>query len=193
MFSFSVDEFANALGLGYYFLVYGVGAIAMALSIMAFQLKHRVSIILCSAIGQTCWVAHFLLQGDLTSAIACGLSAIMLAVFSKKEKWRWSTSPYSSAAFIIILSGFSLLSFEDWRDVFPLLAGIFAVIANSRSSEKRLRQFSIFWCLFWLMNSISKFYFVALANDLLCTISTVVALVRYREKKGTLPNENESC
>lgn len=184
MLSFSVDAFANALGFWYYILVYGVGAIAMALSIVAFQFKHRVTIILSNFFGQTCWVVYFLLQGDVTSAIACGLSAIMLAVFSRKDKWKWSTSPYSIAAFIIILSGFSLLSFETWKDIFPLLAGIFAVIANSRASEKRLRQFSIFWCLFWLLNSISKMYPVALANDLLCTVSTVVSLVRYREKKA---------
>jgi len=182
MLSFSVEEFANALGFGYYILVYGVGLVAMTLSIIAFQFKHRVTIILSNFFGQTCWVIYFLLQGDLTSAIACGLSAIMLAVFSRKDKWKWSTSPYSIAAFIIILSGFSLLSFETWKDIFPLLAGIFAVIANSRSSEKRLRQFSIFWCLFWLLNSTFKMYPVAFANDLLCTVSTIVSLVRYREK-----------
>ena len=188
MLSFSVEGLVNALGFGYYILVYGVGLVAMTLSIMAFQFKHRVTIILCNFFGQSCWVAYFLLQGDVTSAIACALSALMLAVFSRKDKWKWSTSPYSIAAFIIILSGFSLFSFESWKDIFPLLAGIFAVIANSRSSEKRLRQFSIFWCLFWLMNSAFKMYPVALANDLLCTISTVVALVRYREKKETERN-----
>ena len=190
MLSFSVEGFANALGFGYYILVYGVGLIAMALSIMAFQFKHRVTIILCNFFGQSCWVAYFLLQGDLTSAIACALSAVMLAVFSKKDKWKWSTSPWSIAAFIIILSGFSLLSFEGWTDIFPLLAGIFAVIANSRASEKRLRQFAVFWCLFWMLNSISKGYPVALANDLLCTVSTVVALIRYREK-GEAKNGNK--
>ena len=183
MLSYSVEAFANALGFGYYILVYGVGLLAMSLSVIAFQFKHRVTIILANFFGQTCWVAYFLLQGDVTSAIACALSALMLAVFSKKDKWKWATSPYSIAAFIVILSGFSLLSFKGWIDIFPLLAGIFAVIANSRSSEKRLRQFAIFWCLFWLMNSAFKMYPVALANDLLCTVSTVVALVRYREKK----------
>ena len=69
------------------------------------------------------------------------------------------------------------------------MAGVFAVIANSRSSEKRLRQFSVPWCVFWLLNSIFKMYPVALVNDLFCTISTIVALIRYREKgKGSKQN-----
>ena len=183
MFSFSVDGIVAALGKSYSIFVYGTGIIAMLLSIVAFQFKHRATIILSNFLGQTCWVVHFLLQGDLTSAIACALSAIMLAVFSQKERRKWVASPLCIVFFVVLISGFSLLSFKVWSDIFPLLAGVFAVIANSRSDEKRLRQISFFWCLFWLLNSIFKMYPVAFANDLLCTVSTVVALIRYREKK----------
>ena len=190
MFSYSVDGFAEALGFWYYILVYGIGAIAMACSVCSFQFKKRVTIILANCIGQSCWVLHFLLQGDATSAIACGLSAVMLAVFSKKDKWKWATSPLSIGFVIVLISGFSILSFKDWRDIFPLLAGVFAVIANSRSSEKRLRQFGLLWCIFWLMNSITKLYPVALATDAMCTVSAIVSLVRYRDKKKTSIKNN---
>jgi len=181
--NFSVEEFAASLGIWYSVLVYGIGLIAMGLSVIAFQFKHRVTIILSSFFGQSCWVAHFFLQGDLTSAIACALSALMLAVFSKKEKWKWSTHPITVAVFIVLITGFSMLSFAGWMDIFPLLAGVFAVIANSRATERSLRRFSFFWCLFWLLNSIFKRYPVAFANDFLCTVSTVVALIRYRDRK----------
>jgi hypothetical protein len=46
-----------------------------------------------------------------------------------------------------------------------------------------LRRFSLVWCLSWLLNSAFKMYPVAFANDLLCTISTVVALVRYNDNR----------
>lgn len=184
MFSFSVDGLIDALGKSYWILVYAVGLIAMLLSIIAFQFKRRVTIILSNFFGQVSWVLYFLLQGDLTSAIACALSAVMMAVFAKKDKWKWAVSPFTVVLFTVLICGFSLLSFEVWSDIFPLLAGVFAVIANSRSSEKRLRQFSLFWCLFWLLNSIFKMYPVAFANDFLCTVSTVVALIRYRKKNG---------
>jgi hypothetical protein len=95
-------------------------------------------------------------------------------------------------AFIALLSGFSLLSFKVWSDIFPLLAGVFAVIANSRTTEKRLRQFSIFWCVFWLLNSSFKMYPVALVNDLFCTISNIVSLIRYRDKSKKKEIKNDS-
>ena len=183
-----LEQFASALrdnlGTFYYILVYGVGLIAMALSISAFQFKHKVAIILCNFLAQSSWVIYFLLQGDLTSAISCGLSATMLAVFSRQEKWKWVKHPLCIAFFISLFACFSAFSFSVWSDVFPLMAGIFAVIANSRSTEKRLRQFSILWCTSWMINSIFKMYPVAFANDLFCTISTIVALIRYRDKKS---------
>lgn len=183
MLSFSVDEFASALGVFYYVLVYGVGIAAMTMSVVAFQLRHRKSIILCNFLAQVVWVLYFLLQGDLTSAIACALCTVMLAIFSKQSEWSWVKSPYCKALFLVVISGFSLLSFAVWSDIFPFLAGIFAVIANSQSDENRLRKFSLVWCVLWLLNSTFKLYPVAFANDLFCTISTIVALVRYREKK----------
>lgn len=182
MLGFSVDGLKDALGGGYLILVYGVGVLAMLLSVAAFQFKRRVTIILCNFFGQTCWVVYFLLQGDLTSAIACALTAAMLAVFAKKDDWKWVSSPLCILGFGILLAGFPLLSFGVWSDIFPLAAGIFAVVANSRSDERTLRIYSLFWCLSWLLNSAFKVYPVAFANDLLSTVSAAVALRRYRKK-----------
>lgn len=181
--NFSVDEFAAGLGVAYYFLVYAIGISAMILSTVAYQFKHRVSIILCTLFGQLCWVLHFLLQGDLTSAIICALTAVMLAVFAKRDKWNWVKSPLCILSFILIIAGFSVISFAVWSDVFPILAGIFAVIANSRSDERRLRQFSSLFCLFWLMNSAFKLYPVAFVNDFFCLASALISLVRYRKPR----------
>ena len=172
-------------GIGYSVLLWGVGILAMVLSVIAFQFKHRVTIVVFNFLGQSCWVLYFLLQSDFASAVSCGLCAVMLALFSQKDRWKWATGKVSVILFSVIICGFSLLAFASWMDIFPLLAGFFCVIANSRSTEKRLRQFSALWCLSWLINSAIKVYPVAFANDLLCTVSTIVALIRYREKKSS--------
>lgn len=176
-----VSALQGALGFFYYILVYGVGIVAMTLSIAAYQLRRRVSIILCACAGQLCWVAYFFLQGDLASAIACALSAVMLAVFSRKEQWKWATAPATVVFFLIVMTGFSLSSFRSWQDIFPVIAGVFAVLANCQASEKRLRQLAIPWCFFWLCNSIVKFYPIALITDFCGTLSAAIALFRYRE------------
>ena len=181
-----VNQLSEAMGFSYYILVYAIGILAMVFSVIAFQFKKRVTIVVFNCLGQVSWVLHFVLQADMTSAISCGLSAIMLAVFSKKDKWKWATSKVTIIVFVVLISGFSLLTFKVWSDIFPLLAGVFAVIANSRATEKRLRQFSLAWTSSWLLNSTFKMYPVAFANDFMCTASTIIALIRYRDKgKGT--------
>ena len=175
-----VSALQGALGFFYYILVYGIGIVAMTLSVSAYQFRRRVAIILCACAGQLCWIAYFFLQGDLTSAIACALSAVMLAIFSRKDKWPWATSPAMVAFFLVVMGGFSLASFRTWQDIFPVLAGVFAVLANSRATEKRLRQLAIPWCFFWLCNSIVKLYPVAMITDFFCTASAAISLWRYR-------------
>lgn len=179
---FLIEKLIATLGLGYYILVYGIGLLGMIFSVISIQFKHRVTIILCNMLGQILWVAYFLLQGDAISGIACGLSAAILAVFSKKNEWKWATSRITVVVFILILLVFSLFTFKEWADIFPLLAGVFLVIANSQSDEKRLRQFTLPWSILWLLNSTFKMYPVAFVNDLFYTVSTVIALVRYRNK-----------
>lgn len=183
MLGFSVDGLIRAMGHGYYILVYGIGIFAMLLSVIAVHFKRRVTILLVTFLGQSVWIVYFLLQGDLTSAIACAISAVMLSVFAQKDRWKWAVSRGSIVLFLVLLCGFSLLSFRGWTDLFPLLAGVFAVIANSREEEQSIRRYTLLWCVFWLLNSACKLYPVALVNDLSCTVSTVVSLIRYRKKR----------
>ena len=178
---FSAFAITNT-NIGHTIMVYAVGIIAMVVSVIAFQFKHRVTIVLCNFLGQACWVLYFLLQTDFTSAVAGALSAAMIAVFAMKDKWKWATSNICVVAFSVIITVFSIATLATWIDIFPLLAGVFAIIANSRTEEKRIRQFSLLWCGFWLINSILKVYTVAILNDLFMTASTAIALYRYREK-----------
>ena len=179
--SINVQGLTDAMGIGYYILVYAIGILAMAFSVSAIQFKHRVTVIIMNFLGQVFWIAYFVVQGDLTSAIACALSAVMLAVFAKSDKWKWALHPVTIAFFIVVLSGFSLLTFKTWSDIFPVSAGVFAVITNSRKTEKALRRFYLPWCVSWLLNSLFKMYPVALVNDCFCTVSGIVALIRFRK------------
>lgn len=174
-----IDGASNELTV----LIYAVGILAMVLSVIAYQFKYRVTIIVVNFSGQACWVIYFLLQSDFTSAVSCALTVIVMAIYSMKGKWTWVSSRICFATFMVAMISFSLVTFAGWKDIFPLLAGVFAVIANSRSDERSLRFYSAIWCALWLMNSILKVYPVAFVNDVLCTSSSVISIFRYREAK----------
>ena len=174
-----IDGASNELTV----LIYAVGILAMVLSVIAYQFKYRVTIIVVNFSGQACWVIYFLLQSDFTSAVSCALTVIVMAIYSMKGKWTWVSSRICFVTFMVAMISFSLVTFAGWKDIFPLLAGVFAVIANSRSDERSLRFYSAIWCALWLMNSILKVYPVAFVNDVLCTSSSVISIFRYREMK----------
>ena len=180
----------DGAGIGMTVLIYAVGILAMVLSVIAYQFKYRVTIIVVNFLGQACWVIYFLLQSDFASAVSCAITVAVMMTYSMKDKWEWVSRRIVALSFGAAAVGFALWTFAGWMDIFPLLAGVFAVIANSRSSEKRLRQFSFIWCALWLMNSILKVYPVALINDILCTGSTVVSLIRYKNADSENIKEN---
>ena len=174
-----IDGASNELTV----LIYAVGILAMVLSVIAYQFKYRVTIIVVNFSGQACWVIYFLLQSDFTSAVSCALTVIVMAIYSMKGKWTWVSSKICFVSFMVAMISFSVITFAGWKDIFPLLAGVFAVIANSRSDEHSLRFFLAIWCALWLMNSILKVYPVAFVNDVLCTSSSIISIFRYRETK----------
>ena len=183
----------DGAGAGLTALIYAVGILAMLLSVIAYQFKYRVTIIVVNFSGQACWVLYFLLQKDFASAAACFLTVVVMAVYSMMGKWKWTSSKICFLSFLVITVTFSLITFAGWRDVFPLLAGVFAVIANSRSDERSLRFYSAIWCALWLVNSIVKVYPVAFINDVLCTASSIISIFRYRktESAGDCAKEKE--
>ena len=173
-------KLAGTLGVGYTILNNAFGVIAMVFCIIAFQFKNKVTIVVCNFLGQLCWVLYFIFLRDYTSAISCGISAAMLWAFSKQEKWKWVLSPVTVTIFAVIIAGFSISAFRVWADIFPVMAGVFGIIANSRKKESTFRKFGLLCYISWLMNSIFKMFPIALINDASCTISVAVSIYRYR-------------
>ena len=58
--------------------IYAVGIMAMLLSVIAYQFKYRVTIIVVNFSGQACWVLYFLLQSDFTSAVSCAITVAVM-------------------------------------------------------------------------------------------------------------------
>ena len=82
---FSVEGLSSALGFGYHVLVWGIGILAMVLSVISFQFKRGITIVFCNFLWQSSWVAYFLLQGDLVNDLLCTVSTVVSLVrYGKK-------------------------------------------------------------------------------------------------------------
>ena len=176
----------DTFGFWYQIIFNAIGVLAMLFSVISYQFKRRFAIMSFMLTGQVCWVLYFVWQGDLVSALTCFITVSMLVVFLFRDRAAWAKSRVWLFVFLgaIVLS--SVLTFRDWRDVFPMFAGVFIVLSNYMLDEKKLRIFAFFSLFCWVSNGILKGYYVALISDLSSLISNIVSLYRYRnvKKKG---------
>ena len=127
-------NFSLAAGMGHTVLVYALGILAMAFSVIAFQFRHRVTIILCSFLGQSCWVLYFLLQGDAVEAP----DRFPVLYGQMRGIYRGNRIPFVGS-FILFMQ-----SLAGWLCVFLI---VFAMIATpllerklQRAKDERLEQ-----------------------------------------------------
>ena len=108
---------------------------------------------------------------------------IRTIIFLFREKHAWARSIVWLFVFIGLTITFTVLSFKTWKDLFPLFANIFATISFFMIKERNIRLFSLACYSFWMCNSISKGYWIALVSDTCALVSVIIAIIRYKKQK----------
>ena len=165
-----------------------VGIVSIFLQFMIFQMKARKNIILFSIASNVGWFAYFALQGDFISGLANITGILSNIIFLFRGKYRWADSKLWLALFLLIAGALAIITFRDWRDVFPMIACLTSTVAFFMMKEQRIRLISIVTYMFFMCNSISKLYIVALIADVTALLSAVISYVIYAKisKKDAL-------
>ena len=165
-----------------------VGVISIFLQIMIFQMKARKHIILFSIASNVGWFTYFALQGDFISGLSSITGILSNVIFLFRGKYRWADSKLWLALFLCIAASIAIITFKDWRDVFPMIACLTSTTAFFMMKEQRIRLISIVTYTFFMCNSISKLYIVALIADVTALLSAIISFIRYAKlnKKESL-------
>ena len=169
----------KSLGVWYQVILNAFGVIAIILKVTEFQLKNRKTIIIFALIGSACWVFYFFFNGDLTSTITGLIGTIQGLIFLFREKYKWAGSKFWLYFFIVVQLACGIFTFSVWHDVFALSAGVFNVLTYFVLERRKYRIMGFFLMLSWVLNSVFKFYPIALINDVFAFISVCVAIIRY--------------
>ena len=173
------NSLETSLGIWYSIILNAFGVIAIACKVVEYQSKKRVSAFILAMASQLLWVSYFVLSGDFISGISCLITFGSVMIFTQREKHQWAKSVWWLVGFLIVQLGLSVLTFKGARDIFPLLAGVTGVVAYYCVDMKKYRAISFFYAMFWLLNSISKGYILALVSDSASLISVSIGIVRY--------------
>lgn len=191
------------LGIWYLIILNAFGVVAMIFKVIEYQQKSRKTILVIATICGCCWLLYFALQGDFVSAIVDVVGVSQYLIFMQRGKKKWADSYFWLVGFLTFQIVFGVVTFKVWQDAFALCAGIFGTIAYFVMSRKTYRLLSFICIVSWLLNSITKFYFIALLNDAFATISLAIAILRYdiinktdkteveQEEKGSIQTAND--
>jgi hypothetical protein len=172
----------NALGVWHPILSYGIGTIAIVFLFVSFQLKDRSKIIVVNMIGSLGWTFYFMLQGDLASGLTGAVSLIRTIIFLFRTKYKWAKSVVWLFVFLSITAFFTISTYRTWRDLIPLFATTMATLSFYMINEKHIRLFSMGCYAGWFLNSITKFYWIALVSDVCTLTSVIISFIKYNRK-----------
>ena len=173
-------KFLNeTLGIWYLIIPNAFGVIAIVSKVTEMQLKSRKTILVFAIIASISWVLYFGLQGGFTSSLSCLIIAIQVIIFSLRNKYKWANSLFWLFFFITLQIVMCVLTLKNWYDVLPTIAGIISVFAYYVLDEDKYRILILFYIVLWLVNSTINLYYVSMVSDAMCTVSAIVAIIRY--------------
>ena len=189
-----VKALNDNLGIWYTIILNAFGVVAIIFKVSEYQFKTRKFILLFALSASICWVIYFALQGDFVSAIVSLGGTAQYLVYMQRGKYRWADSWLWLVVFLTYQGAFGIITFNKWQDIFAVLAGLFGAVAYFVTNKKLYRTLSLFSLLFWVTNSIFKFYIVAFLNDSFATVSVIIAIIRYDllKKKNVGKRENKA-
>lgn len=130
-----------------------VGFVAMAVALFMFAFRTRKRILFAKLIADALWVIHYLLLGAFSGAVINAVNVAREGVFYHKEK-RWASSVFWPILFVCANTALTLLSWQGWISLLPLLGSSANVLALWCASPKRMRILAIPALSLWVIYSV---------------------------------------
>jgi|GEM_PF-619067 len=158
-------------------IVQAIGIVAMALTILCYQLKRRSHILLMQYTGNALWVAHYFLLGSSTGLIINALNVVRGIIYASDKKW---TKSYIWTVLLCIAAvALGVLSFSAWYSVLPIVANVISNIALRIKDENTLRKVYITSVPPWIVYNGIVGSIPGVISASFTFVSIVVALIRY--------------
>lgn len=162
--------------------VFGFMAMMVAISMYQFN-KHR-KVMLLMVLCALLWCCHYTFLGLFTPVAMNFLGAVKNFIFSFKEG-KQIESKTIPIIFLILSIVSTILTWKDAWSILPLIASVFAIVAQWQTNVKWLRILTIPVCVCWFIYNINNQSWAGTANEVFVFISIIIALVRNNLPKKT--------
>ena len=158
-----------------------VGACAVALFLLCFQLKKRENIIICNIISRTLYIIQYCLLGEFIGA-AMDISAIpSSAIAAKKDNKLVSRFKIPIIILVnVIIVAIGLALYTSAISLLPIFAVILETVALWFTKERVVRLVSLTAQTMWFSYNLLCGAYASAIGNALASVSIIVALLRYK-------------
>ena len=160
------------------------GGLATTTNVIGIQLKDKRNILISYVIACIFFIISFYLLKAYSGVVTCIimlLETIINYQFDRKEK---SLPKWLIYTMIILSVLISSLFYKTWVDIFAIISCIPFVLMLIQKEEKNVRIFTLIFLMFYTTFDILVGAYTAFIGDLLFSISTLIAIIKYDLIKG---------
>ncbi len=162
-----------------------VGAAAMILLFLSYQVNERKIILIFQVCISICWTVHYGMLGATAGVLINILCFIRNITFSYRDKYRWSSGIWMP---IIICAAEVIATVAVWGgpvDILALIGAPLQTTALWMKKPKYIRLLMLFASPLWMVYDYFNGSYVGILTETIVMISLLIAMFRYDIKKNS--------
>jgi hypothetical protein len=156
-----------------------IGAIAMALLFVTYQINNRKTILTFQIIIAVCWSVHYSLLGAASGIVINLICILRNILFYNRNSGSWTDNtiiPVSICASEVLLT---LLVWREPVDILAMIGASLQTTALWMKTPRLIRIVMISASPLWLIYDYFNGSYVGIATEILVMISIVIAICKY--------------
>lgn len=167
---------------------------AMGCNVFSFQQQKKRNLVLCQLVGSTLFAISFFLVGGYSAFLQNVVATVRNLIFSRKEMSERSNKIFTwvFVALFLVAYGMTFWLFGETftlpnalLQALPTIAMCIMSIAFGMNNVFKIRVLAIVNAVFWLIYSIVYVNMGDIASEVLCIVSSAIAICRFDLKKNS--------
>ena len=166
-------------------LAQAIGALALILSLISFQMKERRTILFFQMLASLSCAVSLIMLGGIAGGILDVIAFSRTLVFSLSDRYRWAGSKICLFSYFAIIILVGILTWESGSiaTLFAIVGTLLSTLALFMRSERNIRLISLLVGPCWIAYNLIYSSCFGILNELIAMTSIIIALLRMRKDR----------
>ena len=166
------------------------GIIAIVLGFISYQVRTKKQILLILSATSLVFVIHYGLIGAYAGMAMNAVNIVRNFVYEHRAQ-KGSTSMVAPIAFTVIQGVIGILTWGEWYSIFILIGLTVNTFCTVFPNPQTLRKSILFTSTAVFLYAVFSGSIGGAVYELICIVSAIIGLIRYRKNGKTEPNKSE--